>query len=103
VRLDEQLAWEALLQPGHAAFDLLLEASRNRPAWMDRGACRDHPEVDVFPAAPARGIAPDVGPALAICAGCPVVYECREFAEENAEYGIWGASTPRQRRARSAA
>jgi WhiB family redox-sensing transcriptional regulator len=96
-------AYAALMVPGHAGIDLLLEASRNRPAWMARGACREHPEVDFFPDAPARGVAPDPGPALAICAACPVVYECREFAEENAEYGIWGASTPRERRARSAA
>jgi WhiB family redox-sensing transcriptional regulator len=96
-------AYEGLMAPGHAALDLLLEARRARPAWMARGACRDHPDVDFFPDAPARGIAPDEGPALAVCRTCPVVYECREHAEENAEYGVWGASTPRQRRARSAA
>jgi WhiB family redox-sensing transcriptional regulator len=83
-------------------LDRLLDAVRSRPAWMASAACREHPGVNFFPDAPARGIAPDVAPALAVCAGCPVTYQCREFAEENGESGVWGNSTPRQR-ARSAA
>jgi WhiB family redox-sensing transcriptional regulator len=90
------------MAPGEP-FDRLLEAVRARPAWMARGACRDHPGVNFFPDAPARGIAPDVAPALAVCAGCPVTYQCREFAEEHGETGVWGGTTARQRRARSAA
>jgi WhiB family redox-sensing transcriptional regulator len=102
VRLEDLALYAALMEPGDP-FDLLLEAMRSRPPWIARGACRDHPEVDFFPDAPARGIAPDEGPALAICAGCPVTYQCREHAEENGESGLWGGTTARQRRARSAA
>lgn len=35
-----------------------------------------------------------------ICAQCPVVERCLEFAlDARIEYGVWGATTPRQRRA----
>jgi WhiB family redox-sensing transcriptional regulator len=102
VRLDELAVYEALMVPGDP-LDRLLEAVRSRPPWMARGACREHPVELFFPAAPARGVAPDEGPALAICAGCPVSYQCREFAEEHGEAGVWGGTTARQRRARSAA
>jgi hypothetical protein len=64
---------------GGPGIDLLLEALRARPAWMASAACRGS-TVDFFPAAPA------------VCAGCPVTARCREFAEENGEYGIWGSS-----------
>jgi WhiB family redox-sensing transcriptional regulator len=76
---------------GDPGIDLLLEALRARTAWMASAACRGS-TVDFFPAAPARGVAPDVASALAVCAGCPVTARCREFAEENGEYGIWGSS-----------
>ncbi len=102
VHLDEMPLYEGLMAPGDH-LEGLLAALVDRPAWMARGACRDHPEVDFFPDAPARGIAPDVGLALAVCAGCPVTARCREFAEENGESGVWGGTTARQRRARSAA
>ncbi len=89
------------MAPGEP-FDRLLEAVRGRPEWMASAACRGS-TVNFFPPAPARGVAPDNAPALAVCAGCPVTARCREFAEENSESGVWGGSTARQRRARSAA
>jgi WhiB family transcriptional regulator, redox-sensing transcriptional regulator len=36
--------------------------------------------------------------AKAICATCPVLWECFQYAvEEEEEYGIWGGTTPRER------
>jgi hypothetical protein len=51
------------MAPGEP-FDRLLEATRNRPVWMASAACREHPEINFFPDAPARGIAPGRGPGL---------------------------------------
>jgi WhiB family redox-sensing transcriptional regulator len=102
VHLDEEAVYEALMAPGDPGLDLLLEAVRSRPSWMARAACRGS-TVNFFPDSPRRGLPPDVSAPLAICAGCPVTYECREFAEEHGEAGIWGGTTARQRRARSAA
>ncbi len=37
-------------------------------------------------------------PALAICEGCPIITECREYAvETNQLYGVWGGTIPYER------
>lgn len=63
------------------------------PAWQRDAACKEHPEVNFFP---EKG--EDVRPALAVCRGCLVVDECRAWAVENYEAGIWGGTSGRQRR-----
>jgi WhiB family redox-sensing transcriptional regulator len=48
-----------------------------------------------------RGQARLADQARAICAGCEVQGECLEFAlrnPEETEYGVWGGTTPGQRR-----
>ncbi len=94
--------YAGLMQPGEPP-NPLLDVLRSRPPWMASAACRDRPEVDFFPAAPRRGEAPDVGPALAVCATCPVADECRAYAVANAEVGVWGATTDRDRQERRVA
>lgn len=43
-----------------------------------------------------RGVTPEQ--AEAMCAGCHVLEQCREYARANGEpYGVWGGETPRQR------
>lgn len=37
--------------------------------------------------------------AIRICFGCTVRDECLEWALENEQHGIWGATTPKQRQA----
>ncbi len=37
--------------------------------------------------------------ARAICAGCDVLVECREWARENREYGFWGGESEDERHA----
>ena len=65
--------------------------------WTKRGLCREkvlageaHPD-DWFP---VRG-APieSIRRAVAICNACEVIDECRTWAVENNEYGIWGGLT----------
>lgn len=62
--------------------------------WMAYAACA---YVDPEAWFPERGASPR--DAKAICATCPVVAECREFALRNKErWGVWGQTTERERR-----
>jgi WhiB family redox-sensing transcriptional regulator len=70
-------------------------------AWMGQAACA------TYGFDPERGdpFYPDdwrdaelVSQAKAVCAGCPVVLACRDFAvAEHVADGIWGALTPGER------
>jgi len=68
--------------------------------WQYQGSCRRvdpavffHPEGERGPARRRRDDA-----AKAICAGCPVVQECREHALTVREpYGVWGGMTEQER------
>jgi WhiB family redox-sensing transcriptional regulator len=68
-------------------------------SWKARGKCRGiHP--DLFH--PGRGENKDNDAAKRICADCPVRAECLEYAlsfEDDADCGIWGGTSARQRRA----
>ena len=57
--------------------------------WREQAACRDH-------TATMFADFPDYGPALAICATCPVIDPCRE-ASVNEPWGVWGGTTPEER------
>jgi len=70
--------------------------------WQFDGACRTadpsvffHPEGERGPARRDRD-----GAAQAICAGCPVLRQCREHALTVREpYGVWGGLTEDDRAA----
>jgi WhiB family redox-sensing transcriptional regulator len=70
--------------------------------WQQKGACRHadprlffHPESERGPARLARDAA-----AVAICATCPVIEECRQHGLAVRElYGVWGGLTERDREA----
>src|SRR5690242_8005745 len=67
--------------------------------WRDRAACRDtNPEL-FFPIG-TTGLAIDqIDAARAVCAQCPVMSECLEFAlATNQEAGVWGGTTEDERR-----
>lgn len=74
--------------------------------WQNAAACRHHPDVAFFPPVhdgngrPA-GPAWDPKPALAVCAGCPVLTQCRAWAEHIGDivdgvalHGVIGACSP---------
>ena len=64
-------------------------------AWARRAACRSA-EPDTF--FPEKG--GSTRESKRICATCPVIDECLEFALTNGErFGIWGGKTERERRA----
>lgn len=64
-------------------------------AWMARGACLGQNAV-FFPEQGGRANARE---AKAICAICPVLDDCLTHAvEQNVIHGIWGGTTPDERR-----
>jgi len=66
----------------------------SRSSWWGLASCQGvNPDL-FFPASEQ-----DATPALEICASCPVREVCLEHALTSEEReGIWGATTPRQRR-----
>lgn len=69
--------------------------------WTAEGACRGA-ETAVFfpklPGGPRHHDRADHAEALAYCARCPVVVACREYAVRTYQPGVWGDTTPAERR-----
>jgi WhiB family transcriptional regulator, redox-sensing transcriptional regulator len=62
--------------------------------WRQQAACRDYDTDIFFPDSDAAA-----GPALEVCASCPVRDACLEFAlTTNQPDGIWGGATETERR-----
>lgn len=65
--------------------------------WREQAACADYPNQLFFPP-------PDAGDdvverATSVCAVCPVLDDCLEYAlETNQRAGIWGGTTEDERR-----
>ncbi len=63
-------------------------------AWMAEGTCRLYPPNKFFPSDGAG-----VERARKICATCPVVSECLDYAlTHRIEHGVWGGCSERERR-----
>jgi hypothetical protein len=74
----------------------LIEA--NRPAWQRQAACRGQSLDLFFPEGPAA-FGTYFTTNRSWCLDCPVKQECADAALQETE-GMWGGTTPRQRRAR---
>jgi len=64
--------------------------------WQNSGACRDLPSEMFFHPDGERGPSRRnrENKALAVCAACPVIQQCRKQALQIQEpYGIWGGLT----------
>jgi len=67
---------------------------------MSRGACRQADPELFFPIAAATGpAARQAEAAKAICGHCAVRANCLSYALEAMPEGIWGGTTPEERRA----
>ncbi len=68
-------------------------------SWQLRGSCRDHPAEVFFPdEVRGRELRRREDKAKGICRECPVLAQCRQHALASPEpYGIWGATTARER------
>lgn len=68
--------------------------------WSDRAACLSAEPELFFPIGSAGLAVDDVAAAKAICAGCVVVDECRDYALRSRQpFGVWGGLDEEQRRA----
>ncbi len=70
--------------------------------WMDDAACATADPELFFNPDGTRSMTEyfsDVKKAKQVCSRCPVVSRCLQYALEAGEhYGIWGGTTPRERR-----
>lgn len=73
--------------------DLWALAQDPATAWMDWAIC---PETDPWLFFPGNGPAPKA--ARLLCADCPVIGECLEYALEHDLEGVWGGTTEQERR-----
>ena len=68
--------------------------------WRDRAACRDEDTEVFFPTGTTGPALQQIDEAKAICARCPVISNCLNFAlQTGQDYGIWGGLTAEERRA----
>lgn len=64
--------------------------------WQNRAACKGLPTEWWFP---ERGASRECKKAKQICAGCPVILQCREYAlKHHDQHGLWGAMSLHDRR-----
>lgn len=68
--------------------------------WRDRAACRTEDPELFFPVGTTGPALEQIEQATAVCARCPVLKECLDFAMETGQdAGIWGGLTEDERRA----
>jgi WhiB family transcriptional regulator, redox-sensing transcriptional regulator len=66
--------------------------------WRARAACSGYPNTLFFPTSEGADDA-SVDRAKAVCAVCPVVEDCLEYAlETNQRAGIWGGTSEQERK-----
>jgi len=68
--------------------------------WRYRAACGDTDPETFFPIGEGQKALTHVAAAKAVCARCPVVDECLDFAlTTGQEFGVWGGLSEQERRA----
>ena len=68
--------------------------------WTERAACRGVDTELFFPVSTQGPALAQIEQARAICARCPVLDDCLEFATRTGQrHGIWGGKTAEERRA----
>jgi WhiB family transcriptional regulator, redox-sensing transcriptional regulator len=76
-------------------WDLLNLGSPEDTDWMRDGLCAQTDPEEFFP-----GKGSDVRSAKFVCAGCPVLEQCRAYAVDRPNLsGIWGGTSDRERQA----
>jgi len=67
--------------------------------WISQGACRGEDPELFFPIAAQGPAAAQASAAKAVCRRCAVNAACLSFGLETSQEGIWGGTTPEERRA----
>jgi WhiB family transcriptional regulator, redox-sensing transcriptional regulator len=66
--------------------------------WREQAACKGRVELFFGPRAERpQARARREANARRVCADCPVVAECRQWARQNHEFGFWGGESEDQR------
>lgn len=64
--------------------------------WYQHAACATYPDHDAW--FPEKYDTDAADYAIKVCYGCPVMFQCEQYAREAGEqHGIWGGLTPRER------
>ena len=77
---------------------VLLLPRWTQQSWMDDAACRGRTQLFFAPKAerPQARARREVR-ARELCMSCPAQLECRTFARDNREYGLWGGESEDER------
>jgi WhiB family transcriptional regulator, redox-sensing transcriptional regulator len=82
----------------------LPQVAADKQDWHSAAACRHADWELFFPEGTAGPALRQAGQAKRICMACPVRVECLTWAlRHGVEFGIWGGTSPEQRRALRAA
>lgn len=82
-----------------ATSPFLLAQEDRSLRWQELGACAEL-DTEIFYVGSQRGPALTAfeNVAKGVCASCPVLLQCRDYALRTHEpYGIWGGLTPQDR------
>ena len=71
----------------------LLDRDLGTPAFFSNANCKDADPTIFFAESNSK-----IAQAKQVCAGCPIQQMCLDWAVENAEDGVYGAMTPRERK-----
>ncbi len=80
------------------SLELGVGLSTGDDAWMDSAACKGLTHL-FFPAPAERPQARERREAAArdVCESCGVQVDCRSFARDHHEYGVWGGESEDER------
>jgi WhiB family transcriptional regulator, redox-sensing transcriptional regulator len=76
-------------------LDLIVPLTGESPTtWANSAACKGNSQL-FFPKPAERPQARErrEAKAMALCSSCIVQAQCRTFARDNHEYGVWGAES----------
>lgn len=81
-----------------AAVEIIITRQQTDDDWMDVGACRGMTHL-FFPTTAERPQARERREAMArnVCGECSVQMQCRNFARDHHEYGLWGGESEDER------
>ena len=86
-------------RPSRAGQETMTKAGAGFSRWISQGACRDEDPEIFFPIAAHGPALARASAAKAVCRRCAVNAACLSFGLETSQEGIWGGTTPEERRA----
>jgi WhiB family transcriptional regulator, redox-sensing transcriptional regulator len=75
------------------------DAATGPSGWMSLGACQSADPELFFPVTTYGAALRQVNAAKAVCRACAVRAACLSFGLQTSQDGIWGGTTPQERRA----